>query len=314
VAPELEGEVRRLEQLPASGCAAIIFHASIGEPEVTEVLLGRSEPLVVVYHNITPAEYFEAVEPGFAGLLRSGRQELAQLRGRASLALGVSEYNADELRELGFDPVGVAPLVVAHGGGAVEPDPGVLERLAEAGGPQFLFVGQLMPHKRPDFLVQAFHILRTYLDPRAGLVLAGPARNDRYAAAVRQYVAELALPDVWLTGAVSDEQLAALYQGATAFVTATEHEGYCAPLVEAMRCGLPIVARRFAAVPGTLGTAGLLLEAEDGPTVFAEAMYAVATDDGARSRLVTAGRARAQAIDAVDPVSAFMAALQVTVD
>lgn len=300
VDPALGGAVEPLHAFPEAPADAIVFHASIGEHEVTEFLLGRPEPLVVVYHNITPAEFFDDLDPRFARLLRDGRHELGLLRDRAVLALGVSQYNADELSAMGFDAVGVAPLVVANDRIRAEPDPETVERLRAGAGPVYLFVGQLMPHKRPDFLVQAFHILRTYLDPTSRLVLAGPARHEKYAAAVRQFVAELALPDVWVTGAVSDGVLAALFQGATAFVTASEHEGFCAPLVEAMSVDLPVVARRFAAIPETLGASGLVLEADDGPAVFAEAMLRIGQDAGLRRDLVASGRGRAEEVLRVD--------------
>lgn len=299
--------VGHLRDLATTACDAIVFHASIGEHDVTEFLLGRTEPLVLVYHNITPAEFFDEVDPGFAELLRAGRRELAALRDRTALALGVSEYNAAELRDAGFGAVGVSPLVVGTERLAGPPDPATQAALEEAGGPVFVFVGQLLPHKRPDFLVQAFHILRTYLEPGSGLVLAGPSRRPAYAAALHQFVAELALPDVWLTGPVSDAVLAALYRGADAFVTASEHEGFCVPLVEAMTAGLPVLARRFAAVPDTLGGAGLVLEPEDGPAVFAEAMLAVASDEGLRGALVATSRRRASELSAVDAPGAFVA-------
>lgn len=306
VDPALADRVGPLHEFPPQPGEAIVFHASIGEHEVTEFLLRRPEPLVVVYHNITPAEFFDDLDPRFAALLRGGRDELLLLKERTALALGVSRYNTDELSAMGFHGVGVAPLVVADDRVEAEPDPETLERLEAASGPVFLFVGQLMPHKRPDFLVQAFHVLRTYLDATSQIVLAGPARHEKYAAAVRQFVAELALPDVWVTGVVSDGVLAALYRGATAFVTASEHEGFCAPLAEAMHADLPVIARRFAAIPETLGPAGLVLDAEDGPAVFAEAMLRVGTDASLRTALTTAGRARSQDILAVDARAAFL--------
>lgn len=308
VHPALAGDVRPLDGFPAAPGRAVVFHASIGEPDVTRFLLGRPEPLAVVYHNITPAEFFEPYDPEFAARLRAGRAELAALRDRTALALGVSAYNAAELSDMGFARVGVAPLAVPARGGATTDAAG-----SNLAVPTFLFVGQLLPHKRPDFLVRAFHVLRTYLAPGSALVLAGADRVPRYAAAVRQFAAELALPDVRFAGEVSDGALAALYAGAAVFVTASEHEGFCAPLVEAMQAGLPVVARRFAAVPETLDGAGLLLKPEDGPAVFAEAMLAAASEGAVRDSLVDAGRRRAAALASVDPAGVFLDQLRAAV-
>lgn len=303
--PGMADRVRPLSDLTHEASDALVYHASIGQHDVTEFLLGRPEPLVVVYHNITPAEFFQDLDPEFADLLLAGRDELVALRDKAACALGVSEYNARELRELGFANVAVSPLVGITGRIDAEPDPETLSRLEDVPGPVFLFVGQLLPHKRAEFLVQAFHILRTYLDPTAVLVLAGAQRMAACTNAIHQFVAELALPDVWMTGSVSDTELSAYYRGATAFVTATEHEGFCVPLVEAMAAGLPVIARRFAAVPDTLGTAGLLLEPEDGPAVFAEAMYRIGTDGAVREALARRGADRAAALAATDAGGTF---------
>jgi len=124
--------------------------------------------------------------------------------------------------------------------------------------------------------------------------------------ALHQFVAELALPDVWMTGTIPDSVLSAYYRGADAFVTATEHEGFCVPLIEAMTCGLPVIARRFAAVPDTLGDAGLLLEPADGAAVFAEAMLTVTTNDELSALLADGSRRRAEDWSALDPVRVFL--------
>ena len=156
----------------------LLFHASIGEPEVFAFLRSRAERIVLVYHNISPSEMFMAYDPAFAGLLEAGRRELAELRGRVSMAIAVSDFNGRELRAMGYRDVRVVPLIVDSARlGELEPDPQTENHLqTQVEGTVFLFVGQLLPHKRPDFLVQAFHVVATYLDPDAHLVLAGSPR------------------------------------------------------------------------------------------------------------------------------------------
>src|SRR5207302_6162453 len=115
--PRLEGKVFPLGVYEA--CAQpddlLIYRVSIGEPEVVQFVLGRRERLVLVYHNITPPEYFAALDPAFAGLLACGRSELALLRDRTVLALAVSAYNARELDGLGYADVRVSPLPIDAG-------------------------------------------------------------------------------------------------------------------------------------------------------------------------------------------------------
>lgn len=310
VSPALAEAVEPLEDLP-DDADVLVYHASIGEPAVAELLEARPEPLVLVYHNITPAEFFELYDHGFAERLRRGRVELARLARRTTLAVSDSELNAAELVALGYRHTAVLPPIVDFDRLArVTPEPETTARLAGRAGALYLSVGQLLPHKRVELVVQAFHVVRTYLDADATLVLAGESRLPAYAATLRRFVADLAVPGVEVPGAVPDEVLAAYFRHADAFVTASEHEGFCVPLVEAMSFGVPAVARAFAAVPSTLDGAGLLLGPADGPAVMAEALHAAATDPALRGALVERGWERLAALRHEDPGTSFAGLLE----
>lgn len=313
--PSLAGDVLPLsayaERAPRRGASpgdVLVVHASIGEPAVAEFLADRPERLVVVYHNISPAAAFAPYDPDFAALLDAGRRELAALRPRVAMALADSAFNAADLESMGYADVRVSPLVVdARALCGVDPDAGTAGHLAaHADGPVALFVGQLLPHKRPDLLLQAFHVLCTYLDPRTRLVLVGPARLPRYARVLQSYIEELGLPRAWITGPVSRGALAAFYRRADLVVTASEHEGFCVPLLEAMAFGVPIVARAFGAVPETAGDAAVVLPPEGGPLLLAEAMAAVLDDDRLRARLVQAGDRRLGRFDPERSTATFL--------
>jgi glycosyltransferase involved in cell wall biosynthesis len=301
---ELAGDAHPLEAyevLPSAqaGGNLLIYHASIGEPAVASFLLGRPERLVLKYHNITPAGYFLSFDPRFAELLAGGRLELVALRDRVRLALADSAFNARELEELGYPDVRVSPLVVETGRlRDTEPDPELAARLDERlEGPLLLFVGQLLPHKRPDLLLAAYHLLVTYLIPEVNLALVGPCPSLRYRWALEGFIGQLNLDRVLVPGRVAAAQLAAYFRRAGAFVTLSEHEGVCVPLLEAMAFGVPVVARDYAAVPETLAGAGLLLPAGDDPMLVAEALARVLTDDELRHQLTTAGKQRLPAFD-----------------
>jgi glycosyltransferase involved in cell wall biosynthesis len=277
----------------------IVYHASIGNDEVIDFLLSRPERLVLVYHNVSPPESFDPYEPLFASLLRAGRSDVARLRGRVALAIAVSGYNAADLSALGFRDVRVAPLIVdparLHG---VEPDEVIRAHLdANVHGPLALFVGQLLPHKRPELLVEALHVIATYLEPSAHLVLLGARRIPPFAAALQRQIVELGLANAWITGALSDTEVRSYFERADVFVTASDHEGFCVPLLEAMSFDVPIVARGTSAVPETMGGAGIVLDPSDGTLVLAESWVVAATDTAARAPLVTAGRTRLAAFD-----------------
>lgn len=309
----LEDDVKELKSFARrsspSSDDVIILHVSIGEPELTNFIAHRSERLFVLYHNISPAEPFLAYAPQFAGLLAAGRFELPELADRCELAMADSEFNALELRALGFQNVVVTPLILSTPELlAIEPHEGTVNHLGTFGDePVILFVGQMLPHKRPDFLLHAYNFLASMILPAAHLVMVGPARLERYRYSLTSLISELALPHAWVTGAIADNELAAFYRGADLFVTASEHEGFCVPLVEAMAFDVPVVARRFAAIPDTVGDAGLLLDPDDSPIVMAEAMAEVLTNRHLRGELVNRGRRR---VEAFSPESARKTFLQ----
>ena len=277
----------------------IVFHASIGEPAVEQFLMGRPEALVVYYHNISPPELFYEYDPSLAGLLETGRRELARLASRAHMAIAVSAFNAAELSELGYRDVRLAPLVIDTDRLASAPVPAELEdRLEALQGPVLLFVGQVLPHKRVDFLLEMFHVLTTYHHRPATLAVIGHPRLKRLAESLGRLVAELNLDNVAMPGAVSDGELAAWYRRADVFVTASEHEGFCVPPLEAMAHDVPVVARRLAALPETIGEAGLLVGPDAGPEEMAAAVAAVLDDIGLRAELVRRGRRRLERLDA----------------
>lgn len=296
--PALEDEVRPLDAYdgrpdPSPEADLLVYHASIGQHEVGDFLHRRPERLVLVYHNISPASAFEPYDPAFARLLTLGREEVAGLRDRTLRAIADSAYNAGELAEMGYADIRVSPPVTAVPELLeVTPEASVAEQMAGEEGPVILSVGQILPHKRPDLLLQAFHVLTTYLLPSARLLMVGAARLPRYGASVRQLARELNLTRAWITGPVSPQTLAAFYRRADVFVTTSEHEGFCVPLLEAFAFDVPIVARACAAVPETLGDGGIALPADAGPALVAEALALVAGDEELAEHLVAAGRRR----------------------
>ena len=314
VDPTLRSRATHYEEfvgLPDRQPALLLYHASIGGA-MGDALMHRHEPLIVDYHNITPPEHFEAWAPEVSVMLAGGRRELAALAGRASLGLADSGFNEGELREVGFSRTAVVPVLVDLEGLVGDVDVGMLERLSGFGGSCWLFVGRLAPNKAQHDLVKALAVYRRVWDPGARLVLVGAASSGAYEVALRRFVSELGLDGaVELVGSVSSGELGACYRAADVFVSVSEHEGFCVPLLEAMVYGVPVVAFGAAAVPETLGGAGLLLDVKS-PAVVAAGVARVLGDVGLREGLVAAGRerledfslerSRARLLDALAPL------------
>jgi glycosyltransferase involved in cell wall biosynthesis len=93
------------------------------------------------------------------------------------------------------------------------------------------------------------------------------------------------------TGAVPDDELAIYYQHAAVYISLSEHEGFCVPLVEAMAADVPVLAYAAAAVPDTLAGAGMQFAPKD-LEVAAELLGALAFDDDLRARVIAGQRRR----------------------
>ena len=191
------------------------------------------------------------------------------------------------------DVVVVPPALDGRRLRTMTPSLAALERARAIPAPLVLSVAQLLPHKRPDFLVEAMHVARAYLDFPGTLCLVGHHRLEPYAHAIRRQVSELGGGGVHLAGPVSDDDLGALYRTADVVVSASEHEGFCLPLIEAMSFGVPVVARDFAAIPETVADAGILIPPGRGPAFLAEALTELCGNTALQEDLSRRGRDRA---------------------
>ena len=273
----------------------LLYQCSTGSPVAT-FCAERPEPLVLDYHNITPAALFEAWEPAVGTELAAGRRQVAELAPVTSFALADSEYNRAELESFGYERTVVAPILLDLDEFEGEPDRVAAERLAgdkaARHGADWLFVGRLSPNKAQHDVVKAFTAYVRTHDPRARLHLVGGSSSHRYETALRDFVEEAGIGHrVNFALSVPAAELRAHYRNADVFVCLSDHEGLCVPLLEAMHYGVPIVAYAASAVPETLDGAGLLLDTKE-PLVVAAAAHRLLSDDGLRQRVVAAGHRR----------------------
>ena len=269
----------------------VLIHFSMGN-EVFDQLAKLPGRKIVVYHNVTPAEFFSGINPHAALHAQLGRKQLSTLATSVELGVGVSDYNRRELEAAGFQRTAVVPLLVDWRAYDVTPDPAVLAQWA-AVRTKLLFVGRIAPHKRQDDLVRLIAYYRACIDPEAQLILVGSYRDQpQFHARLRALVAELGVGGaVTFAGSVSLAALAAYYRSSTAFVSLSEHEGFGVPLLEAMRFDLPVVAYDAGAVAETLGSAGLRVKSRELPEI-AELVGLVAERADLRASLAAAGRKR----------------------
>jgi L-malate glycosyltransferase len=292
---DMRDETRPFADPAAAGGDVTIFHFALPSP-MTEAFARLRGRKVLQYHNITPAAFFAPYDAGLFRLAALGRRELATLAGRVDLALGDSEFNRQELETLGFTRTGVMPIAVNTGRLTDAPPRPALERILGDGLINILFVGRIFPNKRIEDHIRLAETYKRYVDAYYRFVFVG--RYDglpRYYAQIRALIEQYEmLPDrFWFTGPVPDEDLAAFYRWADAYVSLSEHEGFCVPLVEAMAADVPIVAYAAGAVPETLGGAGVLFSPKD-LEVAAELLGSVVYDRAVRERVLEGQRRRLQ--------------------
>jgi glycosyltransferase involved in cell wall biosynthesis len=289
----LRGDVRPFSDPEATRGDVTIFHFALPSP-MTEAFARLNGTRVLQYHNITPAPFFAPYDAGLFRLAALGRQELRSLVGRVDLALGDSEFNREELEHLGFAPTGVMPIAVDTERITSAPRRPALDKILGDGLINILFVGRIVPNKRIEDHIRLAELYKRYVDNYYRFIFVG--RYDglpRYYAQVRALISEFRmLPDrFWFTGPVPDEDLATFYRWADVYVSLSEHEGFCVPLIEAMAADVPVLAYAAGAVPETLGGAGMLFEPKD-LELAAEMLGMLVYDRPVRDRVLEGQRRR----------------------
>jgi len=274
----------RYPQEASSAGAVCLFHFAI-RSTAGALIHSLPDRLVLVYHNITPAELFLGWSRELVGLCHHGRRELLAFAPRTELALGVSEYNRRELESAGFRSTAVLPILPDLAAPDA-PRSAVLSRLLADGRDNILFVGRITPNKRIEELIRVFAVYQRWVQPASRLLLVGDTRSQpRYVAALQRYVDDLRLDEVLFTGHLDDDDVRSCYAAAHVFLCLSEHEGFGVPLLEAMAFGVPVAAYAAAAVPETLRGGGVLLR-EKRPDVLAELLFDLVHDAGLRQSVL----------------------------
>ncbi len=262
----------------------LLHHFSLGS-KASRTAFALPDRMALIYHNITPPEYFVGVHRTLARQCFRGRRELRAYADRCDLAMGDSEFNRLDLETLGFPRTAVLPVVpdFSH---LDRPPNWLLAGQFDDDWTNILFVGRVIANKKIEDLIRFFHAYHTMFNPRSRLLIVGAQSGfERYLASLNQLVAELGLSHVYFVGHVSDEELVAFYEAADLFLCASEHEGFCVPLVEAFHMQVPVLAFAATAVPATMDGAGVLFEEKD-PMHVAALMDAIVSNVALQDAIV----------------------------
>ena len=219
---------------------------------------------------------------------------------QAAQIITVSEYSRQDISEtykIPYERITVTPEAASEKFFPVT-DETELKTIQEIYGIKRDYIFSLcsiQPRKNLIRLIEAYSVLRkSAADVKLPqLVLAGKRGwldNETLRAAQEESV----VGDIVLTGYVADEHLNALYSGATCFVYPSYFEGFGLPILEAMKCGTPVVAGNRTSIPEVAGEAALLFDPLDTKSLV-EALQLLLADPEYRAALSLKGLQRANA-------------------
>jgi glycosyltransferase involved in cell wall biosynthesis len=276
----------------------VVVHYSVWSRTV-EAALDAPGAVVLCYHNVTPPELLRDYSPALARLCEQARAALPSVGDRCAAVVAFSRFSAAELSGLGLDAK-VVPLLLN-----LPSKPLAGTTPAE---PVVLFVGRIAPNKRLEDAIRAFALYQERHAPAASFTIVGsPVEFERYQAELRRWADRLGAR-VLFAGRVSREARDRWYRRASVYLSTSVHEGFCAPLLEAIAHGVPVVARAEAAVPETLGDAGLLVDGD--PERVAEALHEAISSQATREALRLAAVRRLAELEPVRAARQLRAALE----
>ena len=290
---ELEGESEDFGRFPAPSASDVtLLHFALPSP-LTAAFRGLASKKVIIYHNVTAPEFFAPFSEEMSRICRLGREELRSLAAATDIALADSPFNARELASLGFREAKVFPLYVDFSRYEAPPK-AFVQRLFGDDRTNILFVGRVAPNKKIEDLIKVTFFYKKYISPLVRLMVVGKTSSlPAYYRSLVQLANDFHLrpEEMRFLGHVPDDELAAVYRAAHVFLSMSEHEGFCLPLVESLVFDLPVIAYDSTAVPDTLGGAGILIR-EKRIDRIAELVDIVAHDQDVRRRIIDGQRDR----------------------
>lgn len=290
---ELESESECFSGFPEPLPSDItILHFALPSPLTAAFRRLRSKK-VIIYHNVTSPEFFAGYSEEMVRIARLGREELRSLAGAVDMALADSPYSVRELEEFGFRNSRVFPLyldLTKYKG----PMNSLVHTLFRDDRTNILFVGRVVPNKKIEDLIKVTFYYKKFISPLVRLILVGKSSSlPAYYHALVKLADDflLASDEICFTGHLPDDEMFALYRASDIFLSLSEHEGFCLPLVESMIFDLPIIAYDSSAVPETLDGAGILIRDKRVEKV-AELLNIVARNEKIKETIIRGQRER----------------------
>lgn len=257
IPPELKKRIKNICKYSGSSENVLLVHHSMGMGAFDKIL-SLPDRKILVYHNITPEKYF--TDAGAKDCIREGVRQLREYRNVMESFVSDSNYNRKNMIRLGYDTaIDVIPIQISLARfDIVQEDATLMQKLHK--GVNILFVGRVVRNKCQQDVLRAFAVYHHFYEPDSRLFFVGDVSDKIYADEILREASDLGLQkDIFFTGKVSEEQLKTYYLAADIFLCMSEHEGFCVPLLEAMKLGVPVIAYRSSAISETMRKAGIIV-------------------------------------------------------
>ena len=248
---------------------------------------------VMVYHNVTPPEFFCNYSEDIVRLTSAGYQHLDELKDVFDSVIAVSEFNAQGLLDAGYKKPEVFPVLLELEDFDKPYSKGYYE-LFNDDRKNIVFVGRVVPNKKIEDLVKMIFFYKKYISPSVRLIIAGnPDAVPKYYHAIRDLAARFLLTsdDIFFTGHIPFDELLAVYAGADLFVSMSEHEGFFVPMMECFKLNIPVMAYGAGAIPETAGEGAMIFNDKSCEKTAALA-DTILNDQNLQKRLKEAGKKR----------------------
>jgi glycosyltransferase involved in cell wall biosynthesis len=244
----------------------VIYHHSVFWDKGEKILDNCKCKIIIRYHNITPEKFFEEYSVHYFEQCKSGRAQTIKLaKNYDAFWMCASIYNSlDILEYVDKDKICIIPPFNKIEEWCNEiPDEKLLSDLMNSREINLLFVGRIAPNKNHIFL---FEVLRSYIGNYSeNIVMRIIGKTDKetekYNNELEEYIEKFALcENIEFIGEVNDQTLLSYYLGSDFYLCASEHEGFCVPLLESQYFMLPVIAKGTSAIPETIGKNQIVLD------------------------------------------------------
>lgn len=296
VHPNVSKYTKNLSTYHGSGENVLIYHFALAGQDVTDFVKNLPDKKILRYHNITPHHFFEVYDKeNLRHFCSKGIDELQELSHYCKIGLGDSDFNSKCLEENGFNNVKTIPIFfnlnisdLGYENNDLKYDNNTIN---------IIFVGRVAPNKKQEDIIRVFYYYHTHINTNSRLFIVGNHQFPDYVQYLKQVAENLHISNsVIFTGMVSNELLRDYYRKSHIFLCMSEHEGFCVPLLEAMKFGLPVLAYNSTGIPYTMGDSGILINKKDFIEI-AELINVIAEDEKVRNRIIAKQHERLKEFD-----------------